>query len=231
MKVSSRRETGTLAANASTVRTGTAPAEEVFQGCEGLGTWWKATTTRFWDGIAIRLQSLSGRRQLTAAPVPLDRALLVQAQEKAEASALALQQSELRLRVAVEGTGVGLWELDLVTLKAWRNPEHEAVFGYSQPLAQWGFETFLAHLHPDQMEPVREAIQGAIETGGHFELECQVRWPDGTEHWVDARGHVEKSASGQPYGHHPRGDGRGGRVGMEESPRRGRAAAHHGEMR
>ena len=48
------------------------------------------------------------------------------------------------------------------------------------------------------MEPVREAIQGAIETGGHFELECQVRWPDGTEHGVDARGHVEKGASGQP---------------------------------
>ncbi len=109
-----------------------------------------------------------------------------------------LRASEERLRLAAHASRVGIWELDLTTLTAWRNELHDRAFGYGEMLPEWSFEIFLAHVHEEDRERVRESMQRAMKEQGAFSEEVRVRWPDGTLHWMAVTGQVEKHDSGRP---------------------------------
>ena len=53
-------------------------------------------------------------------------------------------------------------------------------------------------IHPDDRPAVREALQEAIDQSGRLDAEFRVVWPDGTVHWVFARGQVLVDGSGRP---------------------------------
>lgn len=122
----------------------------------------------------------------------------VRARERVEALADELQKSEERLRLATHASRVGVWELDLATLKAWRSELHDRAFGYDTMLPEWSFHTFLEHIHPQDRDRVRTDMERAMDQRGAFEVDFRVRWPDATWHWMTASGRIENDASGRP---------------------------------
>ncbi len=58
----------------------------------------------------------------------------------------ALRASEERLLLALEAGGLGAWELDLANDRAVRSPRHDAIFGYAEPPAEWGYAAFMQHV-------------------------------------------------------------------------------------
>jgi PAS domain S-box-containing protein len=104
------------------------------------------------------------------------------------------------LEFSLESGQVGDWDLDLITDTSRRSLRHDRCFGYSSPLAEaaWGAKTFIEHVHPDDRVPVESSFRSAVNASSDWASEFRVVWPDGSVHWLAARGRVFEMRDGKP---------------------------------
>lgn len=101
-----------------------------------------------------------------------------------------LRQTAERLEFTLESAKIGDWDLDLVNDTSYRSLRHDQCFGYTEPIPNWGFETFIQHVHPDDRELVAKQFEAALTGMGDWHFECRVVWPDKTVHWIEAHGSI-----------------------------------------
>jgi PAS domain S-box-containing protein len=109
----------------------------------------------------------------------------------------AAKASELRLNIALDSAQMGIWDLDLTNDTAVRTLKHDLIFGYASLQPHWGAEIFLTHVLPDDRDAVRKQFEEAFATG-NFSLECRIRWPDKSIHWISAQGSIFRNNKGVP---------------------------------
>jgi PAS domain S-box-containing protein len=103
-----------------------------------------------------------------------------------------------RLRMAQESAGVGIWDWDLVNERAYWSPTIIRNLGLRDDLAAPTGEALLAVCHPDDRERLSQVLRTAGQTGERWEIEHRVIHPDGSTHWVLARGESKLDAEGRP---------------------------------
>lgn len=101
-----------------------------------------------------------------------------------------------RLDFALEAADMGEWEMDLTTRQTVRSPQHDRLFGHATPLPEWTLQTFLDHVLPESRAAVERNILALFVDIDTFHDEVPIRWPDGTKHWLEIRGHASQSADG-----------------------------------
>ena len=112
----------------------------------------------------------------------------------------ALRTSETRLRLAIEAGQVGEWELDLTSDTAVRAFRHDQIFGYDEPLPEWGFEKFISHVLPEDRPHVERAFRTAAETGSGWHFECRIRRAnDGRVRWIGAHSEPQIGPDGKVH--------------------------------
>ncbi|MGV3615394.1 MAG: PAS domain S-box protein [Fimbriimonas sp.] len=104
----------------------------------------------------------------------------------------ALQASEERLRFALDATGVGFWDVDLVTGEVPDpTPGFASIFGYHGAIPPWSFDLFLnEHLHPDDRATLHERFRRLQAEGGDCEGECRILRVDLSQGWIWYKGTV-----------------------------------------
>ena len=107
-------------------------------------------------------------------------------------------ESEARLGFALDAANIGDWDMDLRTNIARRSMRHDSCFGYTQPVPEWGYDTFLSHVIPEDREAVDRCFQQAMGSKGDYDIEFRVRWPDGTLHWLWSKGRFYFDEGGKP---------------------------------
>ncbi|MBG6082198.1 PAS domain S-box-containing protein [Rubrivivax gelatinosus] len=117
------------------------------------------------------------------------------AQRAAEARAV---QSEQRLGFALETAAIGDWSLDLDTGTVLRSLQHARCFGEHDAQAPWSFQIFLQRVEPDDRDKVEQGLLRARQGDGVHDVEFRVRWPDGSLHWLWAKGRFYFDAEGRP---------------------------------
>lgn len=118
----------------------------------------------------------------------------VTAQKAAE---LALQESTERLHLAVEVARMGTWDLDLATYDVHANTRHVKMFG--GPTAQdliHGAD-FKKFIHPDDLPPLRAALQQAIARSNQLHERFRVVWPNHAIHWLEIQASVFRNLAGR----------------------------------
>ena len=105
--------------------------------------------------------------------------------------------SERRTALALDAGQMGIWELDLATDTSVRSLRHDQIFGYATPQSEWGSKHLLACVVPEDVAAVHQTFAEALRTGA-FNLECRIRWPDTSRHWIGAQGQVVRDAHGHP---------------------------------
>ncbi|MQA30727.1 MAG: response regulator [Luteitalea sp.] len=105
--------------------------------------------------------------------------------------------AERRMSLALDAGQMGTWALDLATDTSVRSARHDEIFGYTTLPRAWGRSDFVAAVVPEDQAAVRGAFEDAFETGV-FGLECRIRWPDRSLHWISVHGRVDHDAHGQP---------------------------------
>ncbi len=110
-----------------------------------------------------------------------------------------VRESEERLSFALTAAGIGDWDMDLRTNVARRSLRHDQCFGYSAPVPEWGYDTFLAHVQPVDRDRVDDTFQKAMAGGGDYDVEFQVAWPDGSRHWLWSKGRFYLDDAGLPW--------------------------------
>ncbi len=109
----------------------------------------------------------------------------------------ALRASEERLRIATETARLGTWELDLRNGRMESSGICREHFGRS-PNDPFRYEDLLNATYPED-RPGREAsVQEAIEQDSVYRTEYRAEWPDGTLHWILARGRALRDDEGMP---------------------------------
>jgi PAS domain S-box-containing protein len=110
----------------------------------------------------------------------------------------ALRTSEERLRMGQWAARIGSYEWNIRTGVSIWTPELEALYG----LPPGGFggtrDAFENLVYPNDRARVIDLIDEAIKTGQPAEGEWRVVWPDGSLHWIAARGQVSVNESGEP---------------------------------
>lgn len=112
-----------------------------------------------------------------------------------------LRQNAARLEFILAATEFGTWEIDLRSqpyVAAPRSPKHDAIYGYSSPLPEWSYDTFIAHIHPDDRPRVEASFEQTITTYSDWQVECRIIRADSTLRWVWIGGSVYRDSEGQP---------------------------------
>ena len=93
---------------------------------------------------------------------------------------------ERRVNLALDAAWMGTWELDLATDTSVRSLRHDQIFGHAAMQGGWSRADLLASIVPDDRPAVHAAFEEAFRTGA-FRMECRIRWPDTSLHWISAR--------------------------------------------
>lgn len=101
----------------------------------------------------------------------------------------ALRQSQLELEVALQSGRMGAWELDFRTGKSRWSPLVSRLFGYSEDERNLTRQHWRARILPEDMPIVEAALSDALGGREEYDAQYRVRWPDGSVHWVQSRGH------------------------------------------
>ena len=111
------------------------------------------------------------------------------------------EESETRLQAAAQAGRMGIWELNLLTLKLTASRIFKENFG-ADPDAPFTLADKEAAIHPDDLDRVRASRQHSIETGEDYRVEFRIRRQDEAANapyrWVEARAQIELAADGRP---------------------------------
>ena len=112
---------------------------------------------------------------------------------------LALGESEERLRLALAASGVGIWDVDLVSSGRRWSAELKAVLGLHKDVEE-SEALLLSIIHPDDRETVAGAHRGAfLQTSGFPAIRFRINRADtGEERWILSSGRAVVDGTGRP---------------------------------
>ena len=108
-----------------------------------------------------------------------------------------LGDSQVQLNLAAASAGAALWSLDLRTGRIESTAKGLELLRLP-PNSELTFETFLAMVHPEDRDRLRQAQDAALASCGELNVEFRVRFGNGDVRWVSTRGRCQKGSDGVP---------------------------------
>ncbi len=109
---------------------------------------------------------------------------------------LALREAEQARNLALEAAQVGLWSGDLTTdIWTW-DARVSQMLGLPADVTP-SLECWIALLDPDERDAILSEFETSLRSAKDLDIEYRVRWPDGSLHYLAARGKTTFSESGQ----------------------------------
>lgn len=109
-----------------------------------------------------------------------------------------LRESESRLNLALRSGDVGTWDWDIPNDSVDWDDYILPLFGASRELFDGTFEAVMDFIHPDDRARVEREVVEAIDTEADYDTEYRVIWPNGSVHYLAARGEVYRDANDKP---------------------------------
>src|SRR5690242_8925852 len=102
--------------------------------------------------------------------------------------------SEVRLRLDEAASGIGSFEMDLGSGNWDWSPQCAALFGIDPAKAERSFARWERVIFVDDVPKIHAALANAPQTGS-YGVEFRVRHPDGSLHWIAAKGRIVGDSS------------------------------------
>ena len=106
-----------------------------------------------------------------------------------------LAQAHAALAEAQDVAHIGSWEWSIATNRVLWSAELYRIYDVD-PLAPVTYESYLARIHPEDRELVRERVARARASGKPFAYDHRIVVPDGRVRWVHGRGRVITDETG-----------------------------------
>jgi PAS domain S-box-containing protein len=97
---------------------------------------------------------------------------------------------EERFRLAREGTALGIWDWDVLDDSIDASESYYRMMGMTLQKEPVSYEKWISLVHPWDRERIALSTRESLQTGD-FDYEFNVTWPDGSTHWVQAKGAVQ----------------------------------------
>jgi len=135
---------------------------------------------------------------IRAAGIHLDisaRKDLEAAQARAQAE---LQSKQQALDEAQTLAHLGSWDWNITTGEERWSDQQCRIFGLDPGRTSPTYATFLAALHPDDAERVKQALDAALKYDSPYNVDCRIHRPDGEVRHINCRGVVHRDRDGRP---------------------------------
>jgi PAS domain S-box-containing protein len=110
----------------------------------------------------------------------------------------ALQKSEERLRSGLEAARMGTWEWDIASGTVSWTEGVASLFGLAPGAFAGTLEAFFDLVDVEDRERAqRELYETIADPKRKYYSELRARWPDGSLHWLEGRGEVNRDSSGK----------------------------------
>jgi two-component system, LuxR family, sensor kinase FixL len=103
-----------------------------------------------------------------------------------------------RFRLGIERSGVGTWDLDLLTHELVWSDNTRKLFGISNERPV-DYDLFLSLLEPGDRELAAQAVRKSVETGCNLDIPFPVNVKPGSQHWIRLRGGLVRTDDGTPH--------------------------------
>lgn len=104
-----------------------------------------------------------------------------------------LLESERRMRIAQEAAGVLVWEWCTSTDELIWGPGVERIYGRSAN--ELSFGRWAEAVHPNDRDRIRRVLDEVVTKGLPYDAEYRVVWPDGSVHFLIAKGEIYRNAA------------------------------------
>ncbi|MFO1107974.1 MAG: sensor protein FixL [Bradyrhizobium sp.] len=104
----------------------------------------------------------------------------------------------MRFHLGIVRSGVGMWDLDLLTQEITWSDNAAELFGASGR-NRVGYDQFLSLLDPLERERIRRAISQTAETGAKLDATFSIVTPSGGRRWVRLRAGLVRTEDGRPH--------------------------------
>ncbi|MGL4375438.1 MAG: PAS domain-containing sensor histidine kinase [Microcoleaceae cyanobacterium] len=111
----------------------------------------------------------------------------------------ALKISEEQLRLALNAAKMGTWDWNLITGEIIWSEWHAKLLGLELENFGATYEAFARCVHHEDMEELNQRVEIARVTHSEYENEFRVIWPDGSIHWIEARGKFFYNEKGDAF--------------------------------
>jgi diguanylate cyclase (GGDEF)-like protein len=111
-------------------------------------------------------------------------------------SEAALVDAHERMALAADSGGIGIWELDLDTLKVTWDSWMHRIYGLPEEEGV-DLERWRARISPRSIEDLRHAVAGAVADGLPFEIDFEVSRPDFGKRYLRSSARLRPRASGR----------------------------------
>jgi len=110
----------------------------------------------------------------------------------------ALRTSEQRLQFAQVAARLGSWEWNIKTNELWWADGIWLLHGRAIGSVEPTFENWMAFIDAEDRDAVQRTLQDALAGKGDYEAEYRTTFPDGSVHWIGARGRAIFDDVGKP---------------------------------
>jgi PAS domain S-box-containing protein len=110
----------------------------------------------------------------------------------------ALSESRAHLDLALEAAVMGVWDYDLATGLRTFDEQVCRIFGIDRSTFGGTADEFFAVVHPEDLQTLKSALSATVERDEPYSPEYRVVWPNGSVHWISARGRLVRDADGNP---------------------------------
>ncbi|MGL1893697.1 MAG: PAS domain-containing protein [Spirochaetaceae bacterium] len=122
--------------------------------------------------------------------------LRVELEDKIRERTNLLVESQERFELALAGSGDALWEYDSRSKVNWFSPRYIELLGYRQDEISHTFDTWAAHIHPDDKETSIEAFNNHLESDIPYDINYRMRIKGGEYRWFRARAKSTRDKNG-----------------------------------
>ena len=91
-----------------------------------------------------------------------------------------------KFEFALEVSNFGFWEFYVETNDTIRTLKHDHIFGYSTPIENWTYETFLKHVYPKDKDRVDKAFKEFVAEDKEYMIEFRIVRADMAVRWIQA---------------------------------------------
>ncbi|MEG5065172.1 PAS domain S-box protein [Microcoleus sp. B3-A4] len=109
-----------------------------------------------------------------------------------------LRESEAHLQLAVKIGRMGTWDWDMQTNALHWSEGHFTILGLKPNECEPAYKVWASRVHPDDLAEAEAKLQQGIADKKEYHHEYRLRWPDGSIHWVEARGQFTYDALEHP---------------------------------
>ncbi|CAC5342796.1 MULTISPECIES: PAS domain S-box protein [Planktothrix] len=103
-----------------------------------------------------------------------------------------------QLTLALSAVKMGIWDFDLLTNQMIWSSDHEKIFGLEPGSFDGTFETFESCIYPEDRAAILLAVEQARLERQDYQHQFRVVWPDGSIHWIEAKGKFFYDSDGNP---------------------------------